>query len=181
MPFLVKKGGVYTMGYRSEVTIELHGQEDDIQLVVDTYKLAMAQDKAFQVSGGASILDGLVPARSGDVGWGADHFFVIRKDAGWVVAVWHWESIKWYDTSDYLLEELLKVVDSLSEQIDVIAYFLRVGESPDDVEQKETKQKNPNQWTDAETYPYTSISLPNGGHETSLRTFFSKKDEVANV
>lgn len=176
------------MGYRSNVAIEIQGTKENIRLVLNTYRMAVEGRKDFHevynVLGGTLNEWVTDEVKEGDELTayvqhpmnGPEDFLVIRTDTDRVATIWKWNEVKWYAREDEYLELLFDVINSLKEQVEVSAYFIRTGENPDDIEEREVGGGAGKGLSNI--YPYADISIPDRAYSVALHSFF--KDEEKN-
>ena len=178
------------MGYRSNVAIEIQGTKENIRLVLNTYRMAVENNTDFHnvynVLGGT--LNEWVTDEAKERGeWneatyvqhpmnGPEDFLVLRTDTDRVATIWKWNEVKWYDREDEYLELLFDVINSLKEQVDVSVHFIRTGENPDDIEEREAGGGKGL----SNIYPYADISIPDRAYSVALHSFF-KEEEKSHV
>ena len=175
------------MGYRSNVAIEIQGTKENIRLVLNTYRMAVEGRKDFHevynVLGGAKDEWVEHPREGRELTAyvqhpmnGPEDFLVLRTDNDRIATIWKWNEVKWYDREDEYLELLFDVINSLKEQVEVSAYFIRAGENPDDIEGKEVGAGKGL----SNIYPYADISIPDRACSVALHSFF-KDEEKSHV
>jgi len=177
------------MGYRSNVAIEIQGTKENIRLVLNTYRMAVEHNKDFHnvynVLGGAKD-EWVEHPREGEELTayvqhpmnGPEDFLVLRTDTDRIATIWKWNEVKWYAREDEYLELLFDVVNSLKEQVDVSVHFIRTGENPNDIEEKEAGGGAVKVLSNI--YPYADISIPDRAYSVALHSFF-KDEEKSHV
>jgi len=123
MPFLVKKGGVFTMGYRSEVAMVIKAKDES------AFKEFCLHLKLFAAAemGGVVLNDGFWSDED-EVGFTKDSIF------------FHVSNVKWYDTFPEVIriEKLWQFASDYEDEkkVGLSGTFYRIGEEDVDIEGK---------------------------------------------
>lgn len=113
------------MGYRSDVVVELHSRnESDLHVLLKTYAMS---ETSGQIVSAHHIL-------------GPHHapydfsYLVYNNDPQITALLFYFSNVKWYEESEDALTRLWKMVEAMSDELDICMYSIRVGEDADDIE-----------------------------------------------
>lgn len=120
------------MGYYSDVTVTLTGNEEECKDLLNAYKLTETKE---QIEGAWHLLDAQNLNTNGSI-----RFFyeAIECNDPVVQLTWHFAGVKWYSESDRALHRLGSLLEGLQtedENQTLAITMQRLGENPDDYEE----------------------------------------------